>query len=209
MKLLKKKMLWIIHGIFLAILLNWGISEDKAADEQATPIGDILQSNMEAINANYKDNIDADIANLKDFGHISRMNGDFSFFICKSCGGPMLGHRKTEAECKEARMDNGLSAQLQEVARGHDMFESYKARIDTREKEIECKDCGLKFGSRLARENHDRSVHNGKSTKKGELEDVSKIMAGALEKGLTGIGDIFKDNKDNDEINFRRSQLIN
>ena len=81
MKLLKKKMLWIILGNFLAILLNWGISEDKAADEQATPIGDILQSTMEAINANYKDNIDADIANLKDFGHISRMNGDFSFFL--------------------------------------------------------------------------------------------------------------------------------
>ena len=173
MKLLKKKMLWIILGI-LAILLNWGILKDRAADEQAKPTGDILQNTMETINANYKANIDADIANLKDFGHISKMNGDFSFIVCKSCGGPMLGHRKTEAECKEARMDHELSAQLQEVARGHDMFESYKARMDTRDKEIECKDCGLKFGSRLLRENHDRSVHNGKSTKNGELEDCNK-----------------------------------
>ena len=126
-------MLRIILGI-LVIFLNGGIlgySKDKATDEPAEPIGDLLQRNiMENLNGNYKDNIDADIANLKDFGHVSKMNGDFSFIVCKTCGGPMLGHKKTEADCKEARMDNDLCAQLQEVARGHDMFESFKARID-------------------------------------------------------------------------------
>ena len=58
---------------------------------------------MENLNGNYKDNIDADIANLKDFGHVSKMNGDFSFIVCKTCGGPMLGHKETKAGCKEAR----------------------------------------------------------------------------------------------------------
>ena len=187
--------LWI-----LVIFLNGGIlgfTKDKARDEPAKPIGDLFHKIMENLNGNYKDNIDADIANLKDFGHVSKMNGDFSFIVCKTCGGPMLGLKKTEADCKEARMDNDLCAQLHEVARGHDMFESFKARIDMREKEIECKDCGKRFESRLQHENHDRLIHDGKSIKKGnELEDVSKIMAGALEKGLSGIGDIFKDNKD-------------
>ena len=46
-------------------------------------------------------------------------------------------------------MDYDLCAQLQEVARGHDMFESFKARIDVREKEIEYKDCEKRFESRL------------------------------------------------------------
>ena len=188
-------MLRIILGI-LVISLNWGIFgnlEDRAADEQAKPTGDFLQSTMEQINANYKDNIDADIANLKDFGHVSKMNGDFSFIVCKTCGGPMLGHKETEAGCKEARMDNDLCAQLQEVARGHDMFESYKAGIDMREKEIECKECEQRFVTRLQRENHDRLIHDGKSIKKSnEME----LLAGALEKGFSGFGDILKDNKD-------------
>ena len=77
-----------------------------------------------------------------------------------------------------------------------------------REKEIECKDCGKKFESRLQRENHDRLIHDGKSIKKGnELEDVSKIMAGALEKGLSGIGDIFKDNKDKKIMTTQKPKL--
>ena len=52
--------------------------------------------------------------------------------------------------------------------------------------------------NRLQRENHDRLVHDGKANikKNNELEDFSKIMAGALEKGFSGIGDILKDNRD-------------
>ena len=65
---LKKKMLRIILGI-LVIFLTWGIlgfSKDKATDEPAKPIGDLLHRNiMENLNGNYKDNIDVDIANLK------------------------------------------------------------------------------------------------------------------------------------------------
>ena len=138
---LKKKMLRIILGI-LVIFLTGGIlgfAKDKATDEPAKPIGDLILI-MENLNGNYKDNIDADIANLKDFGHVSRMNGEFTFNVCKNCGGPMLGHRKTEAECKEQRMSYDMCAELQDVARGHDMFESFKAAIDMREKEIDCKD---------------------------------------------------------------------
>ena len=147
MRLLKKKMLRIILWI-LFIFLSCGLlrfKNDKATDEPAMPIGDLFHKTMENLNGNYKDNIDADIANLKEFGHVSRMNGDFSFIICKNCGGPMLGHKETEANCKEARMDNDLCAQLQEVARGHVMFESYKAGIDSREKEIVCKECEKRY----------------------------------------------------------------
>ena len=53
----------------------------------------------------------------------------------------------------------------------------------------------------MQRENHDRLIHDGKSIQKGnELEDFSKIMAGALEKGFTGFGDILKDNKENKTV---------
>ena len=78
---------------------------DKAEDRLAEPIGYVFIRNMKAINKNYKDNIDDDICNLKDFRHVSTMTGDFVFNICKDCNGPLIGHEKAEADCKEQRMD--------------------------------------------------------------------------------------------------------
>ena len=167
---------------FLFIFLSCGLigfKNDKATYEPAMPIGDLFHRNMENLNGNYKDNIDADIANLKDFGYVSKMNGDFAFNGCKNCGGPMLGHKKMEAECKEPRMSYDLCAKLQDVVRGHDMFESFKAGIDMREKEIQCKECKQRFVNRLQRENHDRIMHNGKSIEKKtiEFDEMAKVFA--------------------------------
>ena len=152
--------------LILFIFLSYGLSgfkNDKATDEPAKPIGDLFHKNMKNLSGSYKDNIDDDIANLKDFGHISTMTGDFVFNVCKNCGGPMIGHEKTEADCKEQRMDYKLCGKLQDEVCGHDLFECFKAAIDTRPKEIECKECGSRFFNRLQRENHDKLVHNGKT----------------------------------------------
>ena len=195
------RIILLILFIFLSCGLS-GFKNDKATDEPAKPIGDLFHRTMENLNGNYKDNIDADIANLKDFGHVSRMNGDFAFNVCKNCGGPMIGHKKTEADCKEPRMSYDVCAQLQDVVRGHEMFESFKAGIDMQEKEIECKDCDKKFVNRLQRENHDRLVHDGKANikKAHELVDFGNIIAGAMEKGFTGFSEILKDNTDKKPI---------
>ena len=197
-------MLRIILGIFV-IFLSCGILEiknDKATDEPAMPIGDILNKNMKNICGHYKANIDDDIVNLKDFGHISAMTGMYVFNICKNCRGPMIGHEKTEAECKEKEMDYKLSGKLQDEVLKHDLFECFKAGIDTRTKEIECNECGNKFLNRLQRENHDRLMHNGKNTEKKaiEMDEMAKIIAstsaGMMKDVLTDIGDILKDNKE-------------
>ena len=184
--------------IFL-IILSYRLScfkNDKAKDEPAKPIGDYFHIEMKNISENYKDNIDDDIAHLKNFGHISTMTGEFVFNVCKNCGGPMIGHEKEEKDCKEQRMAYDLCGKLQDEVRGHDLFESFKAGIDTRSKEIECKDCGKKFVNRLQRENHDRLVHDGKANikKAHELEDFGKIIAGAMEKGFKGFSEVLKDN---------------
>ena len=74
--------------MILLIILSCGHSgfmNDKAKDEPATPIGDLFHKNMKNLSGHYKDNIDADIVNLKDFGHISTMTGDYVFNICKNC----------------------------------------------------------------------------------------------------------------------------
>ena len=142
---------------------------------------------MKAINKNYKDNIDDDISNLKDFGHVYAMTGIYVFNICKNCGGPLIGHEKTEADCKEKKMDYKLSGKLQDEVRRHDLFECFKAAIDTRPKEIECTECGNRFLNRLQRENHDRLVHKGKmnENKAQEMEDMAKIFAGAMKINAT------------------------
>ena len=77
------------------------------------------------------------------------LSGDFVFNHCKNCGGPMIGHEKEEKDCKEQRMDYEMSGRLQDEVCGHELFESFKARIDTRPKEIECKECEKRFINRL------------------------------------------------------------
>jgi len=171
--------------LILLIILSCGLSgfkSDKAKDEPMKPIGDLFHKNMKNLSGHYKDKIDADIVNLKDFGHISAMNGVYVFNICKNCNGPSLGHEKTEADCIDKRMDYKLSGKLQDEARKHDLFECYKAGIDMRPKIIECKDCGIKFLNRLQHENQDRLVHNGRTTDKKaqEMEEYAKIFAGAM-----------------------------
>ena len=71
--------------LILFIFLSYGLSgfkNDKATDEPAKPIGDLFNKTMKNISGHYKANIDADIVNLKDFGHISTMTGDYVFNIC-------------------------------------------------------------------------------------------------------------------------------
>ena len=71
-------MLKIIFYLSFLTILIYGFSyfkNDKAKDEPAKPIGDFFHNKMKHISENYKDNIDEDIAHLKDFGHISTMNG--------------------------------------------------------------------------------------------------------------------------------------
>ena len=192
--------------LILLIILSCGLSDfknDKAKDEPMKPIGDFFHKTMKNLSGHYKENIDADIFNLKDFGHISTMTGDYVFNICKNCGGPLLGHEKTEADCKEKRMDYKLSGKLQDEARKHDLFECYKAGIDMRPKEIECNECGNKFLNRLQRENHDRLIHNGKTNenKAKEMDDMAKIFAssnaGAMREVLTKV---LKDNTEKKTI---------
>ena len=111
---LKKKMLRIILLILL-IILSYGLSgfkNDKAEDEPTKPIGDLFHKTMKNLSGHYKDNIDDDISNLKDFGHVSAMTGIYVFNICKNCGGPLIGHEKTEADCKEKKMDQTLRAHV-------------------------------------------------------------------------------------------------
>ena len=176
--------------MILLIILSYGLSgfkNDKAEDEPTKPIGDLFHKSMKNLSGHYKDNIDDDIVNLKDFGHISAMTGDFIFNVCRTCNGPLLGHEKAEKDCKEKRMDYKLSGQLQDEARKHDLFECYKAGIDMRPKEIECNECGIKLVNRLQRENHDRRVHNGKmnENKAQDMEDMAKIIAGAMKINAT------------------------
>ena len=176
--------------LILLIIMSCGLSgfkNDKAKDEPTKPIGDLFHKNMKNLSGHYKDKIDADIVNLKDFGHISAMNGVYVFNICKNCNGPLLGHEKTEADCKDKRMDYKLSGKLQDEARKHDLFECFKAAIDTRPREIECTECGNRFLNRLQRENHDRLVHNGKmnENRAQEMEDMAKILAGAMKINAT------------------------
>ena len=75
-----------------------------------------------------------------------------------------------------------LSGRLQDEVRGHDLFECFKAGIDMRPKEIECKECGKRFVNRLQREDHDRLVHEGKANvrKAQDMEDYAKIFGGAM-----------------------------
>ena len=138
---------------------------DKAEDRPAEPIGDLFINKMKTINNNYKDNIDEDIMHLSNFGHISTMSGDFVFNVCKECGGPMIGHEKEEKDCKEKRMDYEMIGRLQDEVLGNCMFESFKAAIDKRQKEIKCKECDKIFVNRLQREQHDKSVHGGMKAK--------------------------------------------
>ena len=91
---------------------------------------------MKTINENYKDNIEDDIKDLGKYGHIHALSGDFVFNHCKNCDGPMIGHEKEEKDCKEQRMDYDLCGKLQDEVREHDLFECFKAAIDTRPKEI-------------------------------------------------------------------------
>ncbi len=69
---------------------------DKAKDRPAEPIGDYFLKKMKTINKNYKDDIEDDIRNWREFGHFSAQNGDFIFKHCKNCDGPMRGHEKEE-----------------------------------------------------------------------------------------------------------------
>ena len=105
---------------------------DKAKDEPADPKGDLFLNKMKTINTNYKDDIEKDITNLSDFGHISAMNGDFVFNNCKNCNGPMIGHEKEENDCKEERMDYEMIGNLQDEVCGHYMFQHFKAAIAKR-----------------------------------------------------------------------------
>ena len=70
-------MLRIIFYLIFLIILSNGLScfgDDKAKDEPAKPIGDLFHNKMKNLSKNYKDNIDDDIARLKDFGHISTIS---------------------------------------------------------------------------------------------------------------------------------------
>ena len=104
---------------------------------------------MKTININYKDDIEEDITHLGVFGHISALSGDFVFDHCKYCGGPMIGHEKEEKDCKEKRIENETIGRLQDKVRGHLMFQHFKAAIDERPKEIECKECKKTFKNRF------------------------------------------------------------
>ena len=85
----------ILFGFEDQVLLFKNEKEiDKAEDTPVEPIGDLFINKMKTIYNNYKDNIDEDIANLRNFGHISTMTGEFVFNVCKNCGGPMIGHKK-------------------------------------------------------------------------------------------------------------------
>ena len=73
----KKKMLKIIFYLSFLTILIYGFSyfkNDKAKDEPAKPIGDYFHNKMKTINENYKDNIDEDIANLRNFGHLENLS---------------------------------------------------------------------------------------------------------------------------------------
>ena len=98
----------------------------------------------------------------------------------------MIGHEKEEKDCKEQRMDYDLCGKLQEEVRGHELFECFKAAMDTRLKEIECKECEKRFLNILQRENHDRIVHNDKESvkKDKDMEDMAKIFAGVMKEVL-------------------------
>ena len=95
----------------------------------------------------------------------------------------IVGHEKEENDCKEERMDYEMIGNLQDEVCGHYMFQHFKAAIDKRPKEIECKQCNKTFKNRLQREQHDKSSHGGERTKFG----LDKILIDLRQRLKLGI----------------------
>ena len=46
-----------------------------------------------------------DVKRLKEFGHVSKQDGIFVFHHCKTCNGPLVGHKELEKDCKAEKMN--------------------------------------------------------------------------------------------------------
>ena len=104
----------------------------------------------------------------------------------------MIGHEKEEKDCKENRIDNETIGRLQDEVCAHYMFQNFRAAIDKRPKEIECKKCEKIFVNRLQREHHDMSVHGGVRSKDFAMESFLSGLVKTQETFMSGFADTMK-----------------
>ena len=126
----------------------------------------LIQMNMSTFDTSgYKNDGDLadDIENLKDYGAINKITGEFDFTICKNCHGPLFGHIETEDNCdkktRAMKFKDGEAEILMDHFRNLTAFKHMMLRIDNRMSQTYCDKCDKRFQCRLDFIMHMESTH--------------------------------------------------
>ena len=86
---------------------------------------------MEELSKNYRsgEELDDEVKQIGRFGHVNNRSGEFVFTYCKTCKGPMLGHKKKEAECEDD-LDVNTVDDIEGGIKMNQYFESILAGMD-------------------------------------------------------------------------------
>jgi hypothetical protein len=87
-----------------------------------------------------KEELIEDMNNLKKFGHIDREDGTFTFLTCKTCGGPKLGHKEEEANCKRKEYSEEEKQKIKKEVSINLLFEIRLAEMtkDQKQQNVNC-----------------------------------------------------------------------
>jgi hypothetical protein len=100
-----------------------------------------------------EDELYEDVDVLKKFGHIDRSDRTFTFLTCRICGGPKLGHKEEERNCKEKEYSEEEKQKIQKEVSNNILFEVRLAELDTRKIARTCVICNKSFENRCKKNN--------------------------------------------------------
>ena len=133
--------------------------------------------------------LDDDLENLKDFGKINKITGEFDFEICKTCNGPLFGHKGTEEDfgkkTRSKKYKDDEAKILIDYFRNLTCFKYKMLIIDSRTSQTYCDECDKNMANRIDLITHMESTHkvrtgdyrfNDYSGSVNSISDLANVM---------------------------------
>ena len=151
----------------------------QAEDEPGNPEVIILNKRM---HNQYKvgQELTEDVRRLKEFGHVSKQDGTFVFHYCKTCDGPLVGHKELEKDCKAEKMNPDDIDIVVDLVRKNSWYEITVAAMDMRPSVVKCAQCDFTGGNRLEVETHIKNEHGTLGTTDHGDKELMDLIKGFI-----------------------------